>query len=71
MVLQCLVIWNVVAVTDADVAAYDTEIAAYHASQGRPTGWSRAVIRRVKDAAGLNGRDRMRAWLTGRGLPSN
>ena len=58
-------------ITDADVAAYDTEIAAYHASQGRPTGWSRAVIRRVKDAAGLNGRDRMRAWLTGRGLPSN
>ena len=59
------------AITDADVAAYDTEIAAYHASQGRATGWSRAVIRRVKDAAGLNGRDRMRAWLTGRGLPSN
>lgn len=58
-------------ITDADVAAYDAEIAAYHASQGRPTGWSRAVIRRVKDAAGLNGRDRMRAWLTGRGLPSN
>tara|TARA_Y100000114_G_scaffold156380_1_gene183398 strand:- start:1553 stop:2404 length:852 start_codon:yes stop_codon:yes gene_type:complete len=58
-------------ITDADVAAYDAEIAAYHASQGRPTGWSRAVIRRVKDAAGLNGRDRMRAWLTGRGMPSN
>lgn len=58
-------------VTDADVAAYDGELAAYHASQGRPTGWSRAVIRRVRDAAGLNGRDRMRAWLTGRGLPSN
>lgn len=58
------------AASPAEVAAYDAELANYHASQGRPTGWSRAVLSRAKDVAGLHGRDRMRAWFTARGLAS-
>lgn len=57
-------------VTAEDVAAYDDELATYHAGQGRASGWSRALVARVRDIAGLHGREPMRTWFAGRGLPS-
>ncbi len=54
----------------ADVDAYESELAAYNATQGRSGSWTRQVVARVRDVAGLHGRENARAALDGRGLPS-
>lgn len=53
-----------------DVEAYEDELAAYNASQGRAGSWTRQVVARVRDVDGLHGRENARAALEGRGLPS-
>lgn len=53
-----------------DVEAYEGELAAYNASQGRGGSWTRQVVARVRDVRGLNGRENARAALEQRGLPS-
>ncbi|WOF22967.1 nitroreductase family protein [Microbacterium betulae] len=55
----------------ADVAAYEQELDAYNASQGRSGSWISAVVARVRDVAGLHGRENARAALERRGLPSH
>lgn len=57
-------------VEPTDVEAYERELAAYNATQGRASGWVRAIVGRVSRVAGLHGREPMRAWLEARGLPS-
>ena len=58
------------AVEPTDVEAYERELSAYNATQGRASGWVRAVVGRASRVAGLHGREPMRAWLEARGLPS-
>ncbi len=53
-----------------DVDAYEEALAAYNASQGRTGNWTRQVVARVRDIAGLHGRENARAALEKRGLPS-
>lgn len=53
-----------------DVEAYEEELAAYNASQGRNGSWTRQVVARVRDVRGLGGRENARAALEKRGLPS-
>lgn len=57
-----------------DVAAvhdYADRMDAFYERLGRGgTSWLQTVIARVRDVAGLHGRERMREWLTRRGLPS-
>ncbi len=44
----------------AEIASYDDILQAFYASQGLPpVPWSQHVLGRVKDAAALNGRDRL------------
>jgi nitroreductase len=57
-------------VSPRDIDAYESTLAAYNAAQGRPSGWIRQIVARVRDIRGLHGRERMREWLTDRGLPS-
>jgi nitroreductase len=46
------------------IAEYDPRMAAFQAEQGMtPEIWTQKVLNRVRDAAALNGRDRMRAAL--------
>jgi hypothetical protein len=49
---------------------YDPKLSASYESQGGPRGWIDAVLQRVRDRAGLHGRDRIRGALGRRGLPS-
>jgi len=53
-----------------DVEAYEGELAAYNASQGRAGSWTRQVVARVRDVHGLQCRENARAALEQRGLPS-
>lgn len=53
-----------------DVEAYDGTIGRYYATRGRPHSWAQTVIARVRDIAGLHGRETMRRSLGERGLPS-
>lgn len=54
----------------ASVVAYEHTLREYNSRHGRASGWVRAVVGRVRDVAGLHGREPMRDWLTARGLPS-
>lgn len=54
-----------------DVESYESELAAYNASQGRGGSWTRQVVARVRDIHGLRGRENARAALERRGLPSH
>ncbi|MFV0373341.1 nitroreductase family protein [Microbacterium sp.] len=55
-----------------EVEAYADRLDEYYASIGRPeASWRRDVIAKVRDAAGLRGRDTMRDSLAAQGLPSN
>lgn len=58
------------AISRDDVEAYEAELAAYNASQGRAGNWTRQVVARVRDIAGLHGRENARDALGRRGLPS-
>lgn len=49
---------------------YERTLQAYGDRHGRATGWVRSVVARVRDVAGLHGREPMRDWLARRGLPS-
>ncbi|GAA4771569.1 nitroreductase family protein [Microbacterium gilvum] len=53
-----------------DVDAYERELAAYNATQGRAGSWIAQVVARVRDVRGLHGRENARAALERRGLPS-
>lgn len=59
--------------TDAapeDIEAYDRALAEYYRAYGRTHSWISAAIGRVRDIAGLHGREGMRAVFARRGLPS-
>jgi len=54
-----------------EVRAYSDRMDAFYEALGRPQArWIQTQIARVRDVAGLHGRERMRAWLEARGLPS-
>lgn len=53
-----------------DVDAYEGELAAYNASQGRAGSWIGQIVARVRDVEGLHGREHARSALERRGLPS-
>ncbi|WES64586.1 NADPH-dependent oxidoreductase [Microbacter sp. GSS18] len=56
---------------DADaIAEYDETVAAYYATQGRARPWTPTVLARVRNAASLHGRARMRQAMENRGLRS-
>lgn len=57
-------------VQPAAVTAYEQTLRAYNETHGRASGWVRAIVARVRDVAGLHGRETMREWLAQRGLPS-
>lgn len=55
----------------ADVDRFGAALDDFYAAEGRAgTSWIRGAIARVRNVVGLHGRDRMRAELTERGLPS-
>ncbi len=52
------------------VAAYDARLQAFQQGQGMAqVGWSRSVLSRLRNAASLTGRDRLRQILAGLGFP--
>jgi len=60
---------------DADVhpphvAAYEERIAPFYAGEGLAGGWRERVVNRLRAAASLHGRDRLRDHLAARGFPS-
>lgn len=52
------------------VETYERTLAAYYADYGRSHSWIRTAIGRIRDVAGLHGRERMRAAFTRQGLHS-
>lgn len=47
----------------AGVAAYESALGDYYASQGRPVSWRQTVLRRLSDYQNLSGREHLRAAL--------
>ncbi len=55
---------------EAGIAAYDTALKSFQASQAlAPAGWLRAVASRLGAVSGLSGRDRLRDALAALGFP--
>jgi nitroreductase len=52
------------------VAVYGARLSDYYDAYGIEHEWTASVARRWKDAAGLNGRHRLRSWLEELGFPS-
>lgn len=50
---------------------YDRTLRSFNASQGRVGGWVESVVARVRSRGALHGRERLRAVLAERGLPSD
>lgn len=58
------------AAPDAAIEAYDDAVRSYYAAQGMSHGWIGTVIGRIRSAATLRGREKLRSSLERRGLPS-
>lgn len=54
----------------ANVAVYESRIAPFYAGEGLAGGWRERVVNRLRNAASLNGRHRLRDHLRERGFPS-
>ncbi len=54
----------------AHVQAYEDALAPFYAREGLTGGWAERVVARLRTAASLHGRDRLREDLTARGFPS-
>ncbi len=55
---------------DSHVEAYDEVLSGYNRRYGLEGDWSTKVLARLADAESLHGRERLRAQLEARGLPS-
>lgn len=55
---------------DSHVEAYDEVLSGYNRRYGLEGDWSTSVLARLAHAESLHGRERLRAQLDARGLPS-
>ena len=55
---------------DAAIVAYDDAVRTYYAGQGMSHGWIGTILGRIRSAATLRGREKLRSALERRGLPS-
>jgi nitroreductase len=55
---------------DEAIVAYDEAVRRYYAGQGASHGWIGTILGRIRSATTLRGREKMRAALERRGLPS-
>ena len=57
-------------IAEGAAEAYETAVRAYYATQGAQRGWIDTILGRIRSATTLRGREKMRAALENRGLPS-
>lgn len=58
------------AASEDAITAYDEAVRTYFAGQGRSHGWIGTIIGRIRSAASLRGREKLRSSLERRGLSS-
>ncbi len=56
--------------SDGAIEAYDDAVRTYYAGQGTSHGWIGTVLGRIRNAASLRGREKLRSSLERRGLPT-